>query len=227
MHEEGVRIAVAIPVGPKAVHGQWLQACLDSIGDQDRKADDLILVDDMHGLEGPPMAGSLPGITYRTPWNLGVVSSFNIGIAVALRRKADLVVMIGADDKMRPEALGRLEETYLKADRADGYYWFAVEYSTGYTQRAACHEAAVTKGLMELTGGFDPRSEGAAPDACFISMLMVHHPSMLREVETRGFPIWHRVHDGQETKRRTGVDLQVRGTLTETWEPPEWGRMWQ
>ncbi len=225
------RIGVVIPVGPSEWHARWLGECLDSLAEQTRRADALVIVDDMHEIsdahllqaDNERVAGELE--VWDAPWLLGVPHAFNAGLARAFDAGCDLVLMQGADDRLSPDALERAEAAYRKNGERDGYYWFDVHYSDGEEQRLPCNCAAVTPGLWRSTGGFPPESAIGACDSAYISMLMVHRPDALQHID--GGYIWHRRHEHQETARQGGLFGQREAMVdwfTRRWEAPQWGR---
>lgn len=220
------KLGVVIPVGPQEHHARWLAECLQSIREQTRNADYLVVVDDMHGIEKLPVFAAPLGEVWRSPWLLGVPHAFNIGLARAFARGCNLVLMQGADDTLSPDALEHLERSYEQNGSADGYYWFDVHYSDGEEQRLPCNAAAVTPGLWRMTGGFPPESAVGACDHIFISRLLAQAPQSL--VHVGGGYIWHRRHEHQETARQGGIAACrsiVRDWYAERWRPPTWGRL--
>lgn len=233
MAEPG-KIAVVIPVGPEQHHARWLTECLKSVALQTRPADFVLIVDDMHdGLDGPgdwAPEGLPPVETYRPPWRLGVAHAFNHGVAKAFEAGADLAVMLGADDILEERVLAEIERTWERRKRADGYYWCEVLYSgsgemDGQTQALPCNCAAVTPKLWETTGGFPIESASGACDAALISILMIHKPKSLIQVAGRPAARFiHRQHEQQQTRNQPPGIIPIRGWLTETYEPTQWGR---
>jgi len=76
-----------------------------------RPVQDLIVVDNGSG-DGSPrrLATFGPDITLlETGANLGFSGGNNVGIREALRRGADLVLLVNSDARVGPECVGRLE----------------------------------------------------------------------------------------------------------------------
>ncbi len=233
------RVAVVVPVGPLAVHQKYLRDCLASVRAQSRPADLFVLVDDMAEVPGAyarHLSSDTDVVRYEATWRLGVAAAFNAGVATAFAEGANLVVMLGADDSLMPDALEAIEARFEETDRATGYYWMGVRYSDGREdQFLPCHAAAVTPGLWRFTGGFSPGMGFWAPDAAFVSVLLVHAPELLIGVavdrEADGRPLyWHRIHEAQETAdgmfwAQSGIGNAIRDHLTESFAPAEgWGR---
>ena len=212
-------VTVVIPVGPEPHHRQWLITAMLSIHRQ-RDGQDLVIVVNDGGERIAPLAGVSLGpkaIEMQLPWRMGVAGAFNAGVGWAL---TNLVIMLGADDKLLPGAIDACVETWEAHKRKDGYYWMTVEYSDdrpNKIQDQPCHAVMVTRGLWEETGGFPPETASGAPDAAFISMLMVHRPEALIPVR-KGTPLyWHRVHENQDTAGRKPwqtIIHQTRDLLT-------------
>lgn len=234
------RVAVVVPVGPLQIHLKYLGYALDSLRRQNRVPELVVLVDDMAGLSerwGDFLSTDTDIVLYEPPWRLGVAAAFNAGVAVAFREKADVAIMLGADDMLAPDCVEELVATYEASRRPDErFYWFGVRYSDDREdQFLPCHAAAVTPGLWRWTGGFTPEMGLWAPDAAFISCLLAHDPGVLcgvaHKLDHGGHPLyWHRVHEDQETAQSgqwaaNGLGDAVRGVITESWKPAEgWGR---
>lgn len=239
-------ITVAIPVGPFSTDQQWLEECLESVRAQTRRADEVLIIDDMAGLvkgdirideerdDGLCHAwdGPLAGCNiWYSPWRLGVGHAFNFGVALA---KNELVFMLGADDTLHPECLERCVAAY-EGDSPEArdltYYFVGVQYldgRVGSKQFVACNAAMVTKSLWRRCGGFAVESASGAPDAALISVMMVH-PDAGRFVGVgEGMCLYnYRSHANTDTAKRAawqGIILETRNVLTRDWKQPEWGR---
>lgn len=219
-------ITVSIPVGPEQHHRAYLDECLASLAAQTHLPDEVLVIDDMAGLpQGLNRQYPFPARTWHAPWRLGVAGAFNMGVALA---ENDLVFLLGADDRLLPNCLERCLEKYGWNDERPAYYGVGVRYSDGRPdQFELCNAAMVTKGLWRATGGFPPEAGSGAPDAAFISMLMVNSPHSLILVSQEEPLYWYRVHNGTDTAGRgpwQGVILETRNLLTQLWQPPAWGR---
>ena len=223
-------VTVVIPVGPEPHHRTWLGEAVISVAEQSSGGDRVLLIND----GGPPipaswvddLQGQLPMVTEnRMPWCMGVTGAFNAGVGLSdpYRHGAadsDLVLMIGGDDKLLPGAIDACVETWEAHDRADGYYWMTIEYSDDRAdkiQALPCHAVMVTRGLWDETGGFPPETASGAPDAAFISMLMVHKPEALIPVKLGDPLYWVRVHENQDTAGRgpwQPIIMSTRDLLT-------------
>jgi len=216
-----LRVTVAIPVGPRPTDQQWLEECLESVRQQTMPPDEILLVDDMANL--PPHDGCR---IWRAPWRVGVACAFNFCVALA---KNELVFMLSDDDILYPTCLERCLATYERVGRIDGFYWAGVRYSDDREdQFFPFNGAMTTKGFWRMTGGFPPESGSGAPDAAFLSILMVNGMfDRVQCIDTKEPQYWYRVHENTDTGARgpwQGVILETRHLLTHSWKPPEWGR---
>lgn len=222
-------IAVVVPVGPRGYHAQWLDECMASIMEQTRLPDQIVVVDDMQGLDPDVIPAGLLPITaiYRPPWLLGVGSAFNHGCAVAFQEGAHLALMLGGDDRLGPGLLAALEATYSREGHRDGYYWHDTHYQDGKAQRLPCNNATMTKGFMDETGGLPVEAAAGGMDAALISAMLVHRPNYLIHVDGDGAYVWSRQHATQERERLRmydGVNGGVRNIITANYAPTQWGR---
>jgi glycosyltransferase involved in cell wall biosynthesis len=189
----------------------------------------VFLVDDMSDLDDIELFRCFKGTQiwtniHRNPWRLGVAHSFNVGVA---RSVTDLVITLGADDKLKPNAVRLAYEAWRREKHLDAYYAFGVEYSDGRLQQEPCGAAMVTKELWRMTGGFPVEVSTGASDAALMSILLTHFPDRIVPVDPNAFPYWYRVHEESDTSRLgpwQGVILETRNVVTKTWEKPAWGR---
>lgn len=128
-------VSIVIPVGPSPDACAYLDEAVTSLHSQTHQSFEVVAVDDMHEIGGHIGCRMLAydlDTCYRTRWRTGVPGAFNIGISVASN---DLIIMLGADDWLEPEAVERLVETYEANNRKDAYYSFSIRYSdTGEIQ---------------------------------------------------------------------------------------------
>ena len=219
------RLTVAIPVG--SGHERFLSECLDSVWEQTRLPDEVLLISDMAELRaGLDHAGPRPVRTWSSPWRLGVGHAFNFGVALA---ENDLVFLLGADDKLLPRCLEKCLAVWESEGRMDTYYGVGVRYSDGRgDQYVLCNAAMVTKGLWKATGGFPVEAASGAPDAAFLSILLGRNVVRTILVDDKEPLYWYRVHENCDTARRSvwqGVILQTRDILTRDWQPPMWTKL--
>lgn len=231
-------ISVVIPVGPFQHHQDYLHEALVSVAVQTRAPDELVLVDDMAGLDFTGcndvierFAGGrdIPLQIVHNQWRLGIAASFNVGVAAA---KFDASFMLGADDKMRKTCIEETWRTLEANSWRDAYYYAGVCYmDTGELQTLPCGEALVTRGLWHLTGGFPVESAVGAPDCALVSILLAHRPDLLIPIAGGDPLVDYRRHVLSDTAQRgawQGPILASRDILTREWpsssKPAAWGR---
>ena len=209
-------ISIAIPVGPHPSNTRWLNECLASIAEQTMPADDVLLIDDGAGLDMDSLP-PLPGLRiWRTPWRSGVAHGFNFGVALA---KHDLVIMLGSDDRLMPDAVAECWRTWQQIHDPHGYYYLPVLYHDGRVQHVPCNAAMVHKGLWELTGGFPIEGAVGACDALLMNKMQVANGRLgtLYPVGVEEHPLyWYRAHDETDTNVRRkwhGVVAVIRNML--------------
>jgi glycosyltransferase involved in cell wall biosynthesis len=165
---------------------------------------------------------ALPYISYyKTPWNVGVSDAFNFGVALA---GSNLVFMLGSDDVIRPTCLEACVNEYEKQG-IEGWYNVTIEMSSdGSIHWIPNHAAMVTKKLWSFTGGFGP-SAFAGPDAWMLSILMIHAPERILQVQQDNPLYWVREHEHQDTKKNAWLFgpemISIRNKETERWKPKE------
>lgn len=219
------RISVIIPVGPNPAYRKYLPGCLESVRNQARQADEVLVIDDQAHLEQADVGDGVR--LWKTPWLSGVAHAFNFGVALA---EQELVFMLGSDDRLMPWCLGDCLKSYEQYQDSLGYYYVDVQYSDGRSQNLACNAAMVTKALWKHNGGFPVESAVGAPDTVLISIMLAAKGSAgnLRHVDSAQPPYWYRVHDQTDTAARAprfqGAIFGVRGELTKSWRRPEWPR---
>lgn len=220
-------ITVVIPVGPYPANKKWLKEALESVASQTHKTDEVLLIDDMAGLSFATecMPSGMAIRTWESPWRLGVAHAFNFGVALA---KNDLVFLMGSDDLLEPTCLEKCIKEWENNKKLDAYYYTGIEYmDDDEKQDLPCGYAMVTKGLWRKTGGFPVESAVGAPDAAFVSILMVHHKDSLVKVDNGTPLVNYRRHNESDTAGRgpwQGAILETRNVLTNTWKKPDWPR---
>lgn len=225
-------ITVAIPVGPEFHHQQWLYECLESVLGQTYLPDEILIIDDMAGLNGMGGRANSPIMsTWKSPWKLGVASAMNFGVSLA---KNNLVFMLCADDTLHPECIARCLDAYEKVseeDRDQTYFFVGVKYLDGREedeQFVPCGAAMVSKSLWRQCGGFPPESASGAPDAALISTMMVHEEAGKIVGVGKGISLYnYRPHENSDSAGRQpwqGVILKTRDLVTQQWKAPAWGR---
>ncbi len=159
---------------------------------------------------------------WDNPWNLGVVASLNIGVAVA---KNELVLLGCTDDLFLPNCVQRCADAWEREKEPLAYYYLGVRYSDGREQNCACGAAMVTKELWRYTGGFPPQASVGAADHIFLSCLMAgardgYSKAQIIRVSDE-LTYWYRVHDKTETSTTNiwpAIEA-VRDRLTSEWRP--------
>lgn len=208
-----VPITVAIPVGPHPSNVRWLGECLASVAEQTLMPSEVLLIDDGAHLE--PSYG-LTARIYQTPWPSGVAHAFNYGVALA---RNDLVIMLGSDDRLMPDAVQICWETYKQIGDDLGYYYLPVQYHDGRLQQVPCNAAMVHKALWHHTGGFPIEGAVGACDTMLIGKMDNAHGRLGRfyPVGEEGHPLyWYRAHDETDTVTRRkwhGVVSVIRNML--------------
>ena len=216
------QIGVCIPVGPYPVYKRHLAECLESVRRQTLPAADVVLVDDMAGLD----PAEYPDCRiWRSPWRLGIPAVANVGYALAL---PDLVFQLSCDDRLMPNCLEMLARAWERWRDPLGFYWVDIEYSTGEKQALPCGHAMIHKQLWRHTGGYPPESGVGACDHIFVNMLM-EHPEAGRLYHVDGGPLyWHREHAEQYTRHQNvspSTIADVRSSFSLRWQVPDnWGR---
>ncbi len=232
-----LRITVAIPVGPEAHHKQWLDECLESVARQTRLPDEVLLIDDMAGLDANLFhSDAYPIRVWQSPWRLGVAHAFNFGVALA---EHELVLMLGADDRLEPACVESCLAQYEASERQDAYYHLPFVYATrgvegeedsDKTSTSITNMAMVTKGLWRKTGGF-PIVAALGP--CDYIMGPVMDKSGLPYIFVKPLQgktlYWFRCHMLNEFRVRMRdypgwPHETVRILLAASWKTPEWGR---
>lgn len=225
-------ITVVVPVGPFAHNRRWLDETLESIWQQTVAPSEVLLIDDMAGLDSEAIADQIDEETqlyhWRAPWHIGVPTALNFGVSLASNER---VLFVGSDDRLGPGCIEACEATWQRRKEPLGYYWLDVEYQNdGERQSIACGAAMVTKALWQHTGGFPLEGVIGAPDAALLSIMIAAKGAAgeLIRVETATPQYFHRRHTDADTDYRQrhfgGVILPIRDTLTKIWRKPEWGR---
>jgi glycosyltransferase involved in cell wall biosynthesis len=205
------------------VYRRYLDECLQSVRAQSLAAADIILIDDMAGLD--PAAYPDCRI-WRAPWRLGIPAVANLGYALA---ETDWVFQLSCDDRLDPDCLAACWRAWQKHQDPLGFYWVDLEYSTGERQSLPCGHAMINKALWRHTGGYPVEAGVGACDHIFINMLMEHpEAGHLIHVESAHPLYWHREHDEQYTKNQQvhpTTIADVRTIYSQRWRPAaNWGR---
>lgn len=228
MDEELHGISVVVPVGPQPAYKKYLPECLESIRSQMTPKDEIVIVDDMaHLQEDTDWFNRWKPTTEQyicNPWLLGCAASWNIGIA---RAKNAFCLLMGSDDKLLPGCLDACRKVISHKPDPLGFYNLTIELSSGETTKVFNNAAMVSKFLWKYTGGFPLSAAVGAPDALLISMMLVHMPEHLHQLEDGKQLYWCRQHDNQDTQRMAGFFhsevISIRDKETGRFKPnPDW-----
>lgn len=221
-------VSVVIPVGPYPANQRWLDEAVLSVSNQTWSryqggGVNLVLVDDMAGIDGHMVPHDLPYVIERCKWYMGVAHAFNIGVAVA---PSELVFMLGSDDWLEPDCIERCVEEYAhRHGDPYAYYYVGVRYSDNQeTQDLACHAAMVSKALWRRTGGLPLQAASGASDAALLSIMYGNYPRAGRVWKVaEGKPLYnYRRHQETDTASKStwqGVILETRNLVTLEWAP--------
>lgn len=225
-------VSVVIPVGPYEANKQWLTPCVESLGEQTIKPDEIVIVDDGARLNDGWLADwfhpefgflYMLNVSYHAmPWRTGISHAFNYGIAWA---KHECVIMLGSDDTLDRFAVQRALECYDEHGRRDAYYYFGLRYmDTGELQTVPCNAAMVTKGFWKLSGGFPIESAIGRGDQMLLSICLKHRLPVYPIAN--GEPLYnYRRHDDAWTGYAGSYHhelMSIMDKLTANWEKPEW-----
>lgn len=240
-------ISVVIPIGPDLKYLEFLPECIDSviaqnpssivlINDQNSVSLGKLYMQDFHtpgwsvfgeehyGLPGEKYSFRIEGteikvIYYKTLWNVGVADAFNFGVALA---PADLVFMLGSDDKMLDGCLEEVVKCYETNNKKDAWYNVTIENATDGIMQIPNNTAAVTKDLWKMLGGFPPSAGVGAPDALLLSIMLKHMPDRIIQVAP-GVPLcWLREGPHQDTRKNSWLFndeiISIRNKETNRWK---------
>lgn len=221
-------ITIALPIGPYEANVRWLPECLESIVDQTKKPDEVLVIDDFSEVKRSDFklltSNGISVRIWKTPWLSGVAHAFNFAVGLA---KNNLVFLMGSDDWLEPACLEKCHNEWEKNARQDAYYYTGIRYSDDQVlQTSPCGYALVTKGLWVKTGGFPVESAIGAPDSIFVSILMRNMSKALVGVAGGAPLVNYRRHNDSDTGTRPlvyqGPIFIVRDYLTTNWKAPPW-----
>lgn len=221
-------ISIIVPVGPQPAYLQYLGECLQSIREQMKEEDEIVIVDDMAHLSSKrewfdrwkPMSEQY----ICNPWLLGPAASWNIGVA---RAKNEWCLLMGSDDKLLEGCLAACREVVSHKPDPLGFYNFTCISEADGQFDWFNNAAMVSKALWRYTGGFPLAAAVGAPDALLVSIMLRHCPDHLHQLK-QGTPLyWVRNHPDQDTPRMAGLYnwevIQIRDKETHRWKPnPDW-----
>lgn len=215
-------ITVVIPVGPHPDYKKYLPECLESVQEQLKYGDQLIVIDDQAHLDLYYTIDPDNNKVWKTPWLLGCAASWNCGVGLS---RNDLVLLMGSDDRLLPNCLDSLRKAYEENKGKAAWYNLTIQIENE-THSVFNNAAAITKKLWKELGGFPPSAGVGGPDSLAISIMIVHFPDRLIQVR-EGYPLyWCRVHSAQETPRSAGFFsseiVSIRDKETARWTKPEW-----
>jgi glycosyltransferase involved in cell wall biosynthesis len=246
-------ISVVVPVGPNKVYLDWLPECLASVVLQNYQGNiDIILIDDQANIGIEQFKSIIKEVSqlthivqedtpeeeanffspeydryirmWQTPWNCGVADAFNAGIGIA---DTELVFMLGSDDKLMPNCLDECVKTWEAHNQKDGWYNVPIQLQSGAIVTVNNNAAMISRNLWKILGGFPPSAGVAACDALLLSIMMVHMPDRIIQVESKEPLYWAREHEHQDTRHNmgyyaaSGVVEVIRNMETLRWKPRE------
>lgn len=210
-------ITIVVPVGPQKAYRDYLPECILSIQEQTIPGDEILIIDDMANLTSVDVLGCR---IHYNPWLLGCADSWNIGVALA---NNEWVILMGSDDRLLPGALDACRNILVDNPDPVGFYNMGCLIDGEELVTAHNNAAMVSKALWNLTGGFPPSAGVGAPDALLISIMMVHLPTHLHQIDNGNPYYWVRSHPDQDTGRQAGFFhsevLSIRNKETQRWVP--------
>lgn len=218
-------ISVVIPVGPYPANKRWLKECIQSVVDQTIYPElQILIVED--GAKIVPEDIDIECVIdhYIMPWRTGISHAFNYGVMYS---QYDLAFMLGSDDTLEPTCLEQCYDSYLKRDKADGYYSVPIRYmDTEEVQTAPCNAAMVTKGFWRMSGGFPIETSLGIGDSTLLSICIKHKLPVYWVGEDTAAPEtplynYRRHPDIHTYKINWGIAAPLRSHLTEAWSAEE------
>lgn len=224
MAETNPPITIVVPVGPDPIYKEMLSECLDSIyTDMSHEEDHILIIDDMAGL--PPQRDYPVWISlHKNNWLLGCAASWNIGVALS---RNEHVLLMGSDDKLLPGCLDACREHINKMNDPLGFYNITCTSPPDEPIiRISNNAAVVTKELWKKTGGFPISAAIGAPDGLLISIMMIHLPEHIHQVDDDTPYYWVRKGPWQDGKKQAGLFnpevISIRHKETERFQRPTW-----
>lgn len=123
------RVSVIIP---NYNYGHLISTAIDSVLNQTKKADQIIIIDDGSTDNSMDVIGSYSGKVeiLKNEINLGIVETFNKAVNYA---NSDLIIILGADNYLHPETLHDCQIEFEKDDKIGiVYYDFAIVGPLGH-----------------------------------------------------------------------------------------------
>lgn len=151
-----VPISIILPVGPLARNVERLGECIDSLLSQTQAPEQILVIDSGHPFRDPLSGLPEQCEILRLPWAVGIVSSYNIGIASA---RNNLCFMMGSDDTLMPGCMEQCFRAWESQNHQVGWYYVGVQYSDGREQNCACMAAMVSQELWARLKGFELGSD--------------------------------------------------------------------
>ncbi len=236
-------LTVLIPIGPKPIYTELLPRAIESVLNQTRLPDEILIVADgepinrqlfvdlgfIHSAEDYGNKVSFysneKGIKLNiwcSPWNIGFSQAFNCGVGLA---DNDLILYLAADDMLAPTAVEDCIQTWEENNHKDAWYALTHEsLTTGEQGNIPNNAAMITRNLWKWLGGYPP-SAFAGPDAILLSILMVHASDRIIKVAEGKINYYYQEHADQETKRQfsfyvaSGIMDVIRNKETERFVP--------
>ena len=203
-----MKICVLVLVGPWPSNQQWLGEMIQSIADQTRQADEVVLIDDGAHLSADVMTeygGMLRKtnpqsqlIRIATPWLVGP-GMLNWAIATS---PCNWFFYCDSDDRMLPKCLeyaeGRAKEIGIPC-----LIRVPVVLSTDITDPVAAGQCLFHKKIWATVGGY---SESFPHDEHFFDRLLRRRPNYVFDmIDHRVEMYWHREHPDAMSHNQVAV----------------------
>lgn len=221
-------VSVIIPVGPDPAYKLYLLDCIKSVVEQMEANDEILIVDDMALLNSEFFAAiPVPDGAYlhyaKNEWLLGCAASWNIGVGLARNENC---ILMGSDDKLMPGCLTACKAA-INAPDYDPFGYYNLTCDVNGERVAVFNNAAmVSKKLWYHMGGFPITASVGGPDALLISIMLVHMPTHLHQLQEGTVFYWCRSGSHQDTLKQAAFFsheiVLIRNRETARWTHPIW-----
>jgi len=232
-----IKLTVAIAVGPGDYNKRHLHKCLDSIRQQQRPPEYVLIVDDAAHLDfDDPMFCDLGrrGIrTHKFAWNLGICAAYNTCVSLA---PTDWVYLMSSDDELMPHALLEAEKAIVGNDEKIGWYWPFLfydkpkpEHPEGLVVTWPVFVGVVHREIWLRSGGLQVVAEKVSPDYALRKLLQ----HMMPDVQFIGIgspenPTYYSRYSVESYTGKFGQwgtqfgMYPIAEKVVELWEHPKW-----